>query len=191
MDLCPKNKKVEVIVLKQILYTTCQQRVLYFLLAHPGQKYYDREISRLVKAGRASTNYALRNLVDTGLAEREKKGRMYFYFVDPEDPVIRQLKVAQNLIDIRPLVKRLKENSLKIVLYGSSATGANHTGSDIDLFILARDNKKVKGIVYKSPLKERLQYVIATPQDYVKLKRENSVFYKEVCGGITLYEAKK
>lgn len=175
----------------EIFYATCQQRVLYFLLAHPDQKYYDREISRLVKAGKASTNYALRGLIDTGLVEREKRGRMYFYFVNPEDPIIRQLKITQNLIDIRPLVEKLKDISLKIVLYGSSAVGTNHAGSDIDLFVLTRDIKKAKDIIYKNPLMERLQHVITTPQDLVKLKKDNPVFYREVSGGIVLHEEKK
>lgn len=191
MDLCPKNRKVEVTMLKDIFYTTCQQRVLYFLLAHPDQKYYDREISRLVKVGRASTNYALRSLMDAGLVEREKRGRMYFYHVNPADPIIRQLKITQNLIDIKPLVEKLKDISLRIVLYGSSATGANHTGSDIDLFVLTRDAKKVKDIIYKSTLRQKLQHVITSPQDFVKLKKENPVFYKEVSNGIVIHEEKK
>ena len=191
MDLCPKNKIVEVTMLKKIFYTTCQQRVLYFLLSHPDQKYYDREISRLIKAGRASTNYALHNLMEAELVKREKKGRMYFYYVSPEDPIIRQLKITQNLIDIGPLVEKLKDISLKIVLYGSSAAGANHAGSDVDLFILTRDTKKAKDIIYKSSLKEKLQHVITTPQDFVKLKKENPVFYKEVSSGIILHEEKE
>jgi len=192
MDLCPKNKKVEVIMLKEIFYTTCQQRVLYFLLAHPDQKYYDREISRLVKAGRASTNYALHSLMDAGLVKREKKGRMYFYYVSLEDSIIRQLKVTQNLIDIRPLVEKLQGISLKIVLYGSSAAGVNHAESDVDLFILTRDAKRVKDVIYKSPFKERLQQIIVTPQDFVKLKKENPTFHKEISsGGIVLHGSAK
>lgn len=178
-------------MLKEIFYTTCQQRVLYFLLVHPDQKYYDREISRLVKAGRASTNYALRSLIDADLVEREKRGRMYFYSVNPQDPIIRQLKIAQNLIEIKPLADQLKDISLKIVLYGSSASGANHTESDIDLFILTRDVKKAKNIIYKSPLKKKLQHTVTTPQDFIKLKKDNPVFYKEVSSGIVIYEEKK
>ena len=178
-------------MLKEILYSTRLQRVLYFLLAHPDQKYYDREISRLIKASRASTNYGLRHLMDAGLVKREKKGRMYFYYVSPMDPVIRQLKITQNLIDISPLVDKLKGISLRIVLYGSAATGSNHAESDIDLFVLTMDLKKSKDIIYKDPLKERLQYIIATPQDFVKLKKDNPVFYKEVSRGIILHEEKK
>ena len=178
-------------MLNEILYSTSGQKVLYFLLAHPDIKYYDREISRLAKVGRAATNYSLRALIETGLVKREKKGRMCFYYVSPEDPVIRQLKIAQNIIDIMPLVDKLKDVSMKIVLYGSSASGLNHAGSDIDLFVFTRDTKRVKDLIYKSPLKEKLQYIISTPQDLVKLKKENPVFYKEVSEGIILHEKKE
>lgn len=178
-------------MLKEIFYSTSQQRVLYFLLANPDKKYYDREISRLAKASRASTNYALHNLMAAGLVKREKKGRMYFYYVTSEDPIIRQLKVTQNLIDIRPLIEKLKPISLKIVIYGSAATGTNHAESDIDLFILTRDSKKAKDIIYRSPLKERLQYVVTNPQDFIRLKKQNPVFYKEISGGIILHESKE
>ncbi|MFH0732340.1 MAG: nucleotidyltransferase domain-containing protein [Candidatus Omnitrophota bacterium] len=191
MDLCPKNEIVEVTMLKKIFFSTCQQRVLHFLLAHPDQKYYDREISRLIKAGRASTNYALHDLINAGLVKREKKGRMYFYYVTTEDPIIKQLKITQNLIDIMPLVEKLKAVSLKIVLYGSFARGVNHAESDIDLFVLTIDIKKAKDIIYKNSLEGRLQYIICSPQDLVKLKRKNPVFYKEVSSGMILYEGKK
>ena len=177
-------------MLGKIFYSTCLQRVLCFLLAHPDQKYYDREISRLIKAGRASTNYALRNLMMAGLVKREKKGRMFFYYVTAEDSLIKQLKVTQNLIDTRPLVEQLKPVCLKIVLYGSSATGINHEASDIDLFVFSRDVGKAKSIIRKSSLSERLQYVINTPQELVKLKKENPGFYNGVSSGIVLYEGK-
>lgn len=178
-------------MLNDIFYSTSVQKVLYFLLAHPDKKYYDREISRLAKVGRAATNYSLRSLIDTGLVEREKKGRMYFYYITADEPIIRQLKITQNLIYIRPLAEKLKPISLKIVLYGSSATGTNYAESDVDLFVLSRQPKKVKDLIYKSPLKETLQYVVNNPQDFIRLKKENPVFSKEISNGIILYEAKE
>lgn len=191
MDLCPKFYKVGGCMLREIFYSTSVQKILYFLLAHPHGKYYDREVSRLAKVGRAAANYSLRTLIDTGLIEREKKGRMYFYYANFEDPFIKQLKVTQNLIDISQLVKELKSLSLKIILYGSAATGANHAESDVDLFVLTRDVKKIKDIIYKSRLEKKLQHVIVTPQDFVKLKKNNPVFYKEIATGIILHEEKK
>jgi predicted nucleotidyltransferase len=178
-------------MLNEIFYSTSVQKVLYFLLAHPEKRFYDREVSRLTKVGRAATNYSLRTLIDTGIIEREKRGRMYFYNVTLDDPVIRQLKIAQNLIYIRPLVEKLKNVSLRVVLYGSSATGTNHAESDIDLFVLSREPKSVKGLIYKSPFREKIQYVVNSPQDFIRLKKENPVFHKQVSTGIILYEAKQ
>jgi len=178
-------------MLNEILYSTSVQKVLSFLLSRPEEKFYDREVSRLAKVGRAATNYSLRTLIDIGLVEREKKGRMYFYYVSLDDPIIRQLKITQNLIYIRLLVEKLKDVSLKIVLYGSSATGTNHAESDIDLFVLSREPKRVKDLIYKSSLKEIIQYVVNTPQDFIKLKKDNPVFHKQASSGIILYEAKQ
>lgn len=178
-------------MLNEIFYSTSAQKVLYFLLAHPEKRFYDREVSRLTKVGRAATNYSLRALTTAGVVEREKKGRMYFYYVSLDDPIIRQLKIAQNLVYIMPLSEKLKDVSLKMVLYGSSATGTNHAESDIDLFVLSREPKSVKGLIYKSPFKERLQYVINTPQDFIGLKKENPVFHKQISSGIVLHEAKR
>ena len=178
-------------MLNEILYSTSVQKVLSFLLARPEERFYDREVSRLTKVGRAATNYSLRTLIDTGLVGREKRGRMYFYYVTLDDPIIRQLKITQNLIYLRPLVEKIKDVSLKIVLYGSFATGTNHAESDIDLFVLSREPKRVKDLIYKSFFKEKLQYVVNTPQDFSNLKKENPVFHKQASNGIILYEAKQ
>lgn len=178
-------------MLNEIFYSTSAQKVLYFLLSHPEKRFYDREVSRLTKVGRAAANYSLRALIDTGIVEREKRGRMYFYYVTLDDPIIRQLKITQNLIYLRPLIEKLKSVSLKIVLYGSFAIGTNHAESDIDLFVLSRESKNVKNLIYKSPFKEKLQYVVNSPQDFIRIKRDNPVFHKEISKGIILYETKQ
>ena len=178
-------------MLNEIFYSTSAQKVLSFLLGHPEKRFYDREVSRLTKVGRAATNYSLRTLIDTGLVEREKRGRMYFYYVTLDDPIIRQLKITQNIIYIRPLAEKLKAVSLKIVLYGSFAAGTNHAESDIDLFVLSREPERVKDLIYKSSFKEKLQYVVNNPQDFIRLKNKNLVFHKQASSGIILYEAKQ
>jgi predicted nucleotidyltransferase len=104
--------------------------------------------------------------------------------------LIRQLKITQNSINIQPLIDKLKCTSLKIVLYGSSAKGENLKDSDIDLFILSREPQEAKDVIYKSPWREKLQCVMNTPQQLAKLKKDNPVFFKEIAGGITLYEEK-
>lgn len=177
-------------MLKDIIYNTSAQKVLYFLLSSPNEKYFDREISRLSRVSKAATNFALRDLLKAKLVSREKKGRMYFYYVDTNNFLIRQLKITQNVLKIQPLIDKLKPIALRVVLYGSFAKGENHKDSDIDIFILSREPQRVKDLIYRNSLREKVQYVIHTPQQLAKLKKDNAVFLKEISAGIILYEEK-
>ena len=42
-------------MLNEIFYSTSAQKVLYFLLSHPEERFYDREVSRLTRVGKAAT----------------------------------------------------------------------------------------------------------------------------------------
>ncbi|MFH1772001.1 MAG: nucleotidyltransferase domain-containing protein [Candidatus Omnitrophota bacterium] len=177
-------------MLKNLIYNTSLQKVLYFLLSHPNDKYFDREIARLSKVSKASANFALRDLTSSKLISREKKGRMYFYYVDINNPVVRQLKIAQNLVFIHKLIETVKPHALRIVLYGSSYRGDNSSESDIDLYILTRTPKKIKDIIYKNSSRRMIQYLIMTPLESAKLKKDNPTFAKEISNGLILYESK-
>lgn len=177
-------------MIKNILCSTNCQKILDFLLSHPNEEFYDREISKLTGVSRAGTNFALRDLVGTDLVKKEKRGRMCFYRIDHQDTLIQHLKIVQNIILLYPLICKIKPISLKIVLYGSAGSGKNLAGSDIDLFILSRNPEKVKSIIFKDSLREKIQYVIDTPNEFAKLKKENPVFYKEVSNGMVIWEKK-
>lgn len=175
---------------KNTLYSTNKQKVLGFLLEHPDKEFYDREVSNLSGVSRAGTNFALRELYDEGLVKREKKGRMHFYRIDIKEPVVKQLKITKNITELSPLLKKVKPLSQRIVLYGSAAKGQNTEESDFDIFILTREPDKVKNLIFKNPLREKIQYVVQSPNGYAKLKKENPVFNKEISGGLILWEQK-
>lgn len=173
---------------EKTLYFTNKQKVLAFLLEHSDKKFYDREVSNLSGVSKAGTNFALRELHNEGLIKREKKGRMYFYYIDTKDPIVKQLKITQNIAKLSPLLKKLEPLSIKIILYGSAAKGQNTEESDFDIFILTRETDKIKSIIFRSPLRKKIQYVAQTPNKYAKLKKENPVFNKEISEGLTLWQ---
>ncbi|MCK4576363.1 nucleotidyltransferase domain-containing protein, partial [candidate division WOR-3 bacterium] len=158
--------------IKKILYSTNSQKILDFLLSHPDEEFFDRQISKLADVSRSGTNFALRDLAKANIIKREKRGRMCFYSIDNHDFIIKQLKILQSATLLYPLVNKLKSYSLRIVLYGSAAKGENSVDSDIDLFIQSREAKKVKNIIYRNPLREKIQYVVYTPLELAKLKKE-------------------
>ena len=175
-------------IIKSLLFSTNTQKALDFLLSHPDEEFFDRQVSKLTGISRSGTNTALRNLAKAHLITRIKRGRMFFYTIDNRDFLIKQLKILQNLTLLYPLIQKLKTHCLKIILYGSSALGQNSEDSDIDLFVLSRYPKKVKEIIYRNAFREKIQYIIATPGEFAKLKKENIVFYKEISNGITLWK---
>jgi predicted nucleotidyltransferase len=175
---------------EKLLFFTNVQKILSFLIKNPDKEYFDRQISKLTGVSRAGTNFALRDLVKEGLIVREKKGRMYFYKALSNDAFIKYLKILQNIVTLLPLIKKFKKYSLKIVLYGSTAKGENTAESDIDIFIMTRDTDEIKEIIFKDKLREKIQYVVHTPNDFIKSKKNSPVFYSEVEKGIVLWEQK-
>lgn len=177
--------------LKKVLYSTNNQKALYFLLEHIGEEYYDRQISNLTGVSKAGTNFALRELVKAGLVKREKRGRMSFYRLEQRSTFIKYLKLTQNMVLLQPLIDKLTPLCLRLILYGSASKGENRAGSDFDIFVLTRDTKEVKRTIFESDLRKRIQYVVNTPNELAKLKKKNAVFYKELLDGIVLWEEKK
>lgn len=174
----------------KLIFFTNAQKILSFLIQNPDKEYFDRQISKLTGASKAGANFALRDLAKEGLIVREKKGRMYFYKALSNIPSIRYLKILQNIISLNHLIEKLKRYSLKIILYGSAAKGENTSDSDIDVFIMTRDIEEVREIIFKDKLRERIQYVAHTPNDFIKSRENSPVFYREVEKGIVLWEQK-
>lgn len=176
--------------IKKYLTVTSHQKVLSFLLNYPSRFYMEKEIARATKVSKSAVNEALKELAKDKLILQEKKGRMSFYSVDLNDPVIRRLKSTENVSLLRPLVEQLKKGSQKIILFGSFAEGTNVEDSDIDLFVLSDQPEDVQGIIQKSPLTEKIQLVIKKPSEFISLDKKKPLFYQEIERGIILWETK-
>ena len=176
--------------IKKYLTATSHQKVLSFLLNHPPRSYMEKEIVKATKVSKSAANEALKELAKDKFVLQEKKGRMSFYSIDLNDPVIRRLKSTENVSLLKPLVEQLKKNSQKIILFGSFAEGTNIEESDIDLFILSNQPDNVQKIIQKSPLAEKIQPVIKKPSEFIGLDKKKPLFYQEIERGIILWEAK-
>lgn len=172
---------------KQI-FSTNYQKVLKFLAAEPGREYMERDVREATGISKAGANNALRSLSADQLVEIEKKGRLSLYHVNPNNPLIRQIKVLINLSALDDLVAALKDLSDKIVLFGSGATGTDSEDSDIDLFVLTDIPDAVRKTVEKKSGKRQIHLVVRKPLDYVATKKKEKLFYDEVSRGIVLHE---
>ena len=170
--------------------STNAQKALDFLIQNPGKQFLANEIEKATKLSRAGVNLSLRSLADKKIVFREKKAKIYLYSVDHNNPVIKQLKVLRIVVFLQPLINKIKLSSQKIVLFGSCARGDNIANSDIDLFVLTNSPKIIEEKIKKSNSGKKIQSIIRNPTQFIKMKKEEAVFFEEIEHGITLWEFK-
>jgi predicted nucleotidyltransferase len=176
--------------MKKTIFATNSQKILEFLIQAPGEEYLSREIQIAVKISKAGTNFALNDLVSAGFARRKKRGKMYLYAVNYGHPIIKQLKILKVIMFLDPLLKKIRNKSQKIILYGSSSRGENTKDSDIDLFVVTNSLQEVEKIVRNSSKGKIIQLIVRTPLKYIEMEKTDPIFYAEIERGIVLWEVK-
>lgn len=176
--------------MRKIFIMTNAQKVLDFLIKKSNKEYVEKEIQQAVKISKAGTNLSLRDLIKTKLVKRNIKGKNYFYSLNYQDPVIRQLKVLQIVMLLTDLINKIKQKSDKIILYGSCSRGENTETSDIDLLVITNNSDEVEKNIPASINGKKIQLTIRTPFKYAEMEKTEPYFYKEIERGIVLWEKK-
>jgi len=180
-------------MLNSHMIATVNQKVLSLLARYSDKEFYERQIARKIEIAYGSANRALNELLSTGAITRRQEGKMYFYSVDPSNAAIVEFKKLINMMLIEPLIEELKNNSSRIVLYGSCAQGTDTSESDLDLFIVANDRQRITKVVSNFSLPKgfkdiHIQPVIKSPVELMEAGESEQAFLKEVERGIVLWE---
>jgi hypothetical protein len=170
------------------LFTPSSLKLLYALASDPMRSFYQREAAGEARVSVGSANRILRGLVDRGLIDREKKGKIYLYRFKVDNPIARHLKVVFNIMEVETLVDKLQNLTARIILFGSCAEGRDARESDIDLLVLTNEKRAVSEIIGQHKSKRRIAPIIANANDFTKLRNDERPFYEEIMRGITLWE---
>ena len=165
--------------------------VFEFFLADPMREHHQREVARGTKVSVGSANRILKLLADSNLVVKQRRGRMLFYRLNSNDPVVRQFKVLVSVYSLDPLVRGLKEHCRRIVLFGSSAQGTDVKESDIDLFALTLEKGPVRTDISQFNRKSdrKIASIVVDANEFAKLKRTDKALYENIERGITLWQA--
>jgi len=98
--------------------------------------------------------------------------------------------VLETLVNLEPLMEKVKALSKKIVLYGSCSRGENTSESDIDLFMVTNNSNLIREAIKKNKKSERIKLIIRSLLEYIEMEKTDPTFFKEVELGITLWESK-
>lgn len=180
-------------VLHSLLVKTTHQKVLSLFLAYPTHHFYGSEISQKVRISTGQTSKILTELLRAGVVEKERKGKTELYNLTEMTPELRLFKAMNTVLNIAPLVQRLKPMCRIVMLYGSCANGLNVEESDLDLLAVSSSREQVLDAVSRfSPRAHygftEIKTVIKTPAEWAGLEKKDPVYFAEVQKGLVLYE---
>ncbi len=171
--------------------TPTVMQVLEFFLEDGINEYHEREIVRRTGVSKGLASKILKLLTSLGFLTREEKGRLAIYRLKQNEAAVKQFKVLLNVFALKLLTDKLKENSKRIVLFGSCAQGTDTKESDIDLLVVTEEKEAaVKTISeFNKKSQRRVAPITVNMNEYISLKREDKPLYENIERGITLWEA--
>ncbi len=165
-------------------------KILTLLSLHSEDALYEREICKKTGLAVGTVNQVLKELQKVGVVSVVRKGRMNFYRVSDNLPLIRHHLIWDNLLKVQPLVQVLKPFCSRIILFGSCAQGLNRHDSDLDIALVSETPAiKLRKLIDRDRiLSGIIKPIIYTLSDYASLSKDDPSFYSEIQKGILLHE---
>ncbi|MHB1056034.1 MAG: nucleotidyltransferase domain-containing protein [Thermoleophilia bacterium] len=173
-------------MLKKLLTNKSADKILRFLTLNRDASFYDKEISERTGLSRGVTNQILNRFEKTGIVQRERRGRMWFYFLT-RSPLVDYYRIYDNLVTLNELVNELKPLAQRVILFGSTAKGGDTAESDIDLFIISTHKEQVLAKIRDFRTDRDIRPVVLTPVEYATSRSKDKAFHAQVENGLKLY----
>lgn len=171
-------------------YSAATMLILDALGQDPDTRYHVRAVAERAKVSVGAASMILHTLEGTGMLTVEQIGNMRFYMYNLADPVARQWKVLFNINRLKPLADLLSETADRVVLFGSTADGTDIPDSDVDLFILTREEDTARSFLrrFQKRYSRSLSWIIMNAASFAKLRRMDRSLYENILRGRVLWE---
>jgi len=171
----------------QITKSRLREGLLNLYFTNPNEKFYLRELERILSFSVGNIRRELIKLKKIGLFLTENKGNLTYYYLNKSFPLFQELK---SIISKTSGVPRMLEESLKKIqgieyafIYGSFAKGEERETSDIDLFIIGKiDEGRLIDEANKleKKLQREINFTLYEKSDFEQKKKEGNPFILEV-----------
>lgn len=165
-------------------------QIISLLSLYPNESLFEREICKETRLATGTVNQVLKELLAFGIVRVTRKGKMNFYRIESDLPLIHFHRIWDNLFQLQPLIIPFKKYCTKIILFGSCANGTDTYTSDLDLCLVSEEEpeKLIRIMSRYKKISHPIKPIIYTLSDFAALIDEETTFYKEIQRGITLFE---
>ncbi|MBI4839286.1 MAG: winged helix-turn-helix transcriptional regulator [Nitrospirae bacterium] len=169
-------------MLEKLFTSGIRADIMSLLFNSPEEKFYVREIARLVRKNPSGVKRELDKLEEMGLVTSEKEGNLKYFKVNKDSPPFPELKglIAKSLGLPGALKSTLRVSSVKTAfIYGPYAEGPDVPS--INLFIVCDSNNLKNNL---SEVEKRfgreLHYTVMNEMDYRTKKRKGDARLKKL-----------
>lgn len=127
-------------LLESLLGSRLRARLLGWLLSHPGERYFVRQLAALLQEDSSNLSRELSRLESLGIVTGSREGLQKYFRANPDSPIYPDLrglvlKTAGVSDSLREALRPLADRISMAFLFGSVAAGKETAGSDVDLFV--------------------------------------------------------
>jgi predicted nucleotidyltransferase len=164
--------------------STSQEQVFELLLDGSGSTFTESQVREQLGLPRSTTHRALQELAAEGLVSSTAVGRTLLYSTDPDDPLVRHLKVARAISRVRAALAPITDLVDMAILFGSASRGDDGVGSDVDVLVVTRATDRVLGELSRHGW---LQPVVMSPSEHMQLLAEGGAFARATTDGTVVW----
>lgn len=160
------------------------QKVLVLFFKQPFAQFHLRGVAKECLVSPPTAKTQLAKLVRGGLVEKTKKANLVLFKANAESVRFKLLKAAYSLEGIEksgllPYLE-LQLQPLSLVLFGSTANGADGPESDTDLLVISKNKKELDMADFEKKLGRKIECFIYTPVEWGKKALADKPFYQRI-----------
>lgn len=178
-----------------LMFSGYRRTILAQLLLRPDEAFHVRELERMSGIPAGSLHRELKALFEAGLLSRSRQGNQVRYRANRSCPIYEELagifRKTAGLADVlREALGPLADRIAVAFVFGSMATGAQHVGSDVDIFIIGRVSllDVVKALAQaQERLAREMNPVVMSKKKFLDAQNRNERFVRRVLDEAKLF----
>lgn len=180
-------------MLEKIFTSKARVRLMQLFLSHRNQKYYQRQLEKILGMNIRSLQVEISNLLGIGFLQKEKDGNRIYYCVNESFPLLEELYrlILKGSFLIKELKVLLHNKKTDVAfIYGSASKGELLERSDIDLFIVGEvDSYSIHRAIkeLEKNFSRVINYVVYTKKEICKKVKSKAGFIVEVLNSSKIY----
>jgi len=182
-------------MLEALLGSKLRSKVLGWLFTHPDERYFVRQLTKLIKEDSTNVSRELSRLEKAGILVSTIEGKHKYYQANRQSPLFDELHgLMLKTVGVADIIKKALEPRMADIklafIFGSLAKKSEHRFSDIDLLVVGNITfGEVVDLIStaEGTLNRELNPVVYTLSEFNKRISENHYFISDILSGDKIF----